>query len=258
MPASADVYFTTDSVAWLWYYDKQGCIQAEGLNFVQDLPSFLVLLYAFQRMTLKQWGLNVDLDFRVQAAHQGSLKRNPNNDEVVVPTKWDVTIDSTLLTLDGTRVLHSPFGLIGRGTVTIGAHCPARCDDVVVKIYWPGEVRTNEADIIRGAREQANGEKKITSHLPDVIACRDFQYRTGRVRDALGLEDRERKLSRSRLLRVIVFPFLEPITTLPGKEFIRAWLECVRCECPKVLKLPTFPSMPTDSIRRLHAMEAWL
>jgi hypothetical protein len=63
-----DVHFATDDIVWLWYYDKQGCIQSEGLNFVQDLPSFLVLLYAFQCMTLEQWGLNVDLDVRIQEA----------------------------------------------------------------------------------------------------------------------------------------------------------------------------------------------
>jgi hypothetical protein len=88
-----DVHSTTDNIIWLWYYDKQGCIQSEGLNFVQDLPSFLMLLYMFQHMMLEQWGLNVNLDVQVRKAHEGSLKRGGYNSEVEVPTKWDMMDD---------------------------------------------------------------------------------------------------------------------------------------------------------------------
>jgi len=72
----ADVYFVTDDVVWVWYYDRQGCIQSEGINFFNDLPSFLVLLYALQRLELEQWGLNPSLDDRVRRAHFGALDRN--------------------------------------------------------------------------------------------------------------------------------------------------------------------------------------
>jgi len=58
-----------DNVIWAWWYDRQGCIQVEGFNFLQDLPTFFVLLYALQRLKLDQWGLNANLDGRVRTAH---------------------------------------------------------------------------------------------------------------------------------------------------------------------------------------------
>jgi hypothetical protein len=38
-----------DDVASVWRYEREGAIQSCGINFVQDLPYFLVLLLAFQR-----------------------------------------------------------------------------------------------------------------------------------------------------------------------------------------------------------------
>jgi len=45
-----------DDVIWIWFYDHLGIIGGEGINFVQDLPRFMVLLYALQRFRMKEWG----------------------------------------------------------------------------------------------------------------------------------------------------------------------------------------------------------
>ncbi|KAF9225596.1 hypothetical protein BS17DRAFT_765428 [Gyrodon lividus] len=47
-----------NDVIWIWYYDRQGIINAGGINFIQDLPRYLVLLYALQRLQLCDWGRN--------------------------------------------------------------------------------------------------------------------------------------------------------------------------------------------------------
>jgi hypothetical protein len=47
---------TLDDVIWIWFYDHLGIIGGEGINFVQDLPRFMVLLYALQRFRMKEWG----------------------------------------------------------------------------------------------------------------------------------------------------------------------------------------------------------
>ena len=64
-----DIDFVADNVIWAWWYDREGCIQAEGFDFLQDLPTFFVLLYALQRLKLDQWGLNANLDGRVRKVH---------------------------------------------------------------------------------------------------------------------------------------------------------------------------------------------
>ena len=38
----------TDMVMYNWWYDRHGAIQTSGLNFVKDLPRFLILLFACQ------------------------------------------------------------------------------------------------------------------------------------------------------------------------------------------------------------------
>jgi hypothetical protein len=42
---------------YVWWYDRKGAIQSSGINLVQDLPYFLVLLVAFQQFTLEDWGV---------------------------------------------------------------------------------------------------------------------------------------------------------------------------------------------------------
>ena len=115
-----DVDFIADDVVWVWYYDRQGCIQSEGINFLKDLPSFLVLLYALQRLKLDQWGLNADLDDRVRRAHLGDFDRNFAG-KIAEPTEWSVTVDSKTFKLLPNHILHSALGLIGRGTVIVKA-----------------------------------------------------------------------------------------------------------------------------------------
>src|SRR5688572_25365216 len=47
----------SDSRLWIWYYDRQGVLLSEGIDFLQDFPRFLVLLLAFQRFELQDWGV---------------------------------------------------------------------------------------------------------------------------------------------------------------------------------------------------------
>ncbi|KAF8877420.1 hypothetical protein BD779DRAFT_1677315 [Infundibulicybe gibba] len=42
-----------DDVAYVWYYDDRNTVQSFGINFLHDLPYFLVLLLAFQRFSLR-------------------------------------------------------------------------------------------------------------------------------------------------------------------------------------------------------------
>jgi hypothetical protein len=49
-----------------WWYDNEGAIQSHGINFVQNLPHFLVLLLCFERFTLKDWGVIPDFKFTRQ------------------------------------------------------------------------------------------------------------------------------------------------------------------------------------------------
>ncbi|ETW83588.1 hypothetical protein HETIRDRAFT_170042 [Heterobasidion irregulare TC 32-1] len=51
-----------DDVATIWWYDRQGIIRSQAMNFIQDLPRFSVLLLTFQRFTLEDWGIDAVLN----------------------------------------------------------------------------------------------------------------------------------------------------------------------------------------------------
>ena len=225
-----DVDFVADDVVWVWYYDRQGCIQSEGINFLKDLPSFFVLLYALQRLKLEQWGLNAALDDRVCRAHLGNFDRSITG-QILEPTEWPVTVDSKPFRLLPNHILHSALGIVGRGTVTVKAKSNDDVPrDLAIKIYWPENLRVNEATVISNAIKNGGDDPDIKNHLPTVLATQDLEYRTGAVRDALHIEGGSSS-PHSRVLRLVVVTFLQPITDAPGVLFIRAWLQCVRCEC---------------------------
>ncbi|KAF9245423.1 hypothetical protein BU15DRAFT_71175 [Melanogaster broomeanus] len=90
----------------LWYHDHRP-ISAGGSNSIQDLPCFLVLLYALQRFELEDWGRNT------------AFKPRLMGDNVKFHT---VEVDGKELTLvDEERVTR--FGLAGRGTDVTGITC---------------------------------------------------------------------------------------------------------------------------------------
>ena len=213
-----------DDVVWIWYYDRQGCIQSEGINFVQDLPTFLVLLVAFQRFTLDDWGFNTELN-DIVAWHCSAKGRSDEG-----PKRLLVVIEDNMIELDGT-VIHSTYGIRGRGTGVFRGTMRDKTKSgekkaVVLKVYSPEVSRLNEVDIIKLARERAGGKTSITNHLPEVHCSKDDKYTTGAIREALGIASE----SQARVPRYMVSALLEPITVLAGRGFVQAWFECVRCK----------------------------
>jgi hypothetical protein len=219
----ADVHFVTDANIWILYADRQGCIQSHGFNFIQDLPTFFTLLLALQRLDLTRWGLNPDLDARVRLAHQGLL--DPNNEEgrTREPNEWKVKLNGVPVMLNRKK-WHSTLTMTGRGTV-IAAGTNNAGQLLAVKMYWPEAHRTKEYMLIHDARAAGRGDSDITNHLPTVFTWQDFED-TSPIRHAIGLE-----VGNPRRLRVIALTYLNPITTLSKAEFVRAWLDCVRCGC---------------------------
>jgi len=196
-----------------------------------------VLLFALQRLQLEQWGLSPCLDGRVRMSPQEMPIRESDIKDLLC---WPVTIGSKELTLYNERKLHAASPFTGKGTMTVLAapttagpeyttagNKPERFS---IKIYWPEEALQSERELLDNAWKAAGNDTDITNHLPIVVSQQDYAYTTGAVRRALGLGDSEAGHPPSRVLRAVVFADLEPITQLTGKDFVRAWLQCVRCE----------------------------
>ena len=122
------------------YYDRQGIIQVDGISFIDDLPRFLVLLFAFQRFNLKDWGVIPQLNPDAVVAH------TPNATEILVIADLEKAYVDPKSNIDGIKldlndiVFNEPHSLAGRATTVIGgkADRDGQPDlQMVCKIYHP-------------------------------------------------------------------------------------------------------------------------
>jgi hypothetical protein len=225
---------------WIWWYDRQGCIQSEGIDFVRDLPSFFLLLFAFQRFTLDDWGFKSNVDKQLCVIH--NTAKDTDGNLIEPKDEIDLEVGSETVKLKLNQILHSGYTLFGRASKTLVASSDSN-PRLVAKISWPEISRENEAIIINEARDKAKGNRHVLEHLPTVICSDDIEGSdTGRIRTNLGLDITGSGWgSGPRKLRIIVFQRLGDILSLKGEKFVQAWLECVRCEPIRLLQTTCFP-----------------
>ncbi|KAG2341852.1 hypothetical protein BDR05DRAFT_1060717 [Suillus weaverae] len=212
-----------DDVMWIWYYDRQGTIQSSGINFIQDLPRFMVLLYALQRFKLEDWGRNKDfLPVQVEGKQCHEFK---------IMDEELGELDLLLHTSHDERVTH--YGLQGRATNVVPVTSEALAkkytniqDGMVAKIFW-GEVnRTSEPEILDKVKEIAKVHATVKDHVPELLWHHTFTNDTSTIREALGVPD---PIMGSRVLYILVFRKLHPITKLQDKELFDVWVQCILC-----------------------------
>ncbi|KAG2032582.1 hypothetical protein BDR03DRAFT_926566 [Suillus americanus] len=212
-----------DDVMWIWYYDRQGIIQCSGINFIQDLPRFMVLLYALQRFDLHGWGRNKDfLPVQVEGKQCHEFKIND---------KELGEVDLLLHTSHDERVTH--YGLQGRATNVVPVTSEALAkkydnfqDGMVAKIFWGEASRTSEPEILDKVEEIAKVHPTVQGHIPKLLWHHTFTNPTSAIREALGVPEPTKG---SRVLYILVFPKLRPITKLHGTELFDVWYQCILC-----------------------------
>ncbi|KAG2114188.1 uncharacterized protein F5147DRAFT_607426 [Suillus discolor] len=212
-----------DDVVWVWYYDRQGTIQSSGINFIQDLPRFMVLLYALQRFELHDWGRNKDfLPVQVEGKQCYEFKIK---DETLGE------VDLLLHTSHDDRVTH--YGLQGRATNVMPVTSEALAkkydnlpDGMVAKVFWGEANRTSEPEILKRVEEIAEAHDTVKNHIPELLWHHTFTNPTSAIREALGVPE---PTTGSRVLYILVFRKLHPITKLHGKELFSVWQQCIIC-----------------------------
>ncbi|KAG2352680.1 hypothetical protein BDR07DRAFT_1615549 [Suillus spraguei] len=212
-----------DDVIWIWYYDRQGTIQSSGINFIQDLPRFMVLLYALQRFELHDWGRNEDflpLEVEGKQCHEFKIKDEELGE-----------VDLLLHTSHDERVTH--YGLQGRATNVIPVTSDALTkkygnfqDGMMAKIFWGEANRTSEPEILKRVEEIAEAHDTVKDHIPKLLWHHTFTNSTSAIREALGVAE---PTTGSRVLYILVFCKLHPITALHGKELFDVWYQCILC-----------------------------
>ncbi|KAG1730207.1 hypothetical protein EDB19DRAFT_2011946 [Suillus lakei] len=207
-------FIVNNDYIYVWFFDRKNVIQSTAINFVQDLPRLLVLLLIMQRMRYDQWGLNPV--FEPEPGFSG---------EVMVE---DTQIDLELDLKSAECITH--FGIRGRATTVFPVKSKAlsglrrdpsflnESPELVAKLFWPEETRQSEPDILD------------EGHVPELVWFYKFKgTSTSRIRIALGLKDAKQAKQGNRVMYILVFRKLIPITTLSGKEFLAAWWQIVKC-----------------------------
>ncbi|KAG2086285.1 hypothetical protein BD769DRAFT_1396922 [Suillus cothurnatus] len=196
-----------DNTIYTWWFNHQHTIQCAGINFIQDLPHFVVLLLIMQRMGYKQWGLHPLFEPTPGYAGEIIVEYEENNDkdnrdkEGKQKKSEKKRVDLTFDLKSDDHTTH--FGLRGHATTMFPVESKAlsalprrshflnESTEFIAKLFWPEEAH----------------QKMVWFHKFEGTS-------TAVIRKALGIDDMG-----SRVLYIIVFRKLEPITTLSGDEF---------------------------------------
>lgn len=217
----------------MWWYDRQGAIQSQGINFITNLPHFLILLLAFQRFSPENWGLSSSLNADIISLHSRCGTGQDQEPLYKMPTTFECHLED-IISVDMSILFAHRFGMVGRATSVFKCISKVKSPGValVAKISWPEASRDNEASIIREAHRLGLGLKEITEHIPSLVHLQErtfHKHNTMNIRTALKVEWKGRETG-GRVLRMLVNEELQPITRLEGEEFMHGWFQIVRCE----------------------------
>ncbi|KAG2749476.1 hypothetical protein P692DRAFT_20832739 [Suillus brevipes Sb2] len=182
----------------------------------------MVLLYALQRFKLHHWGRNF-LPVQVEGKQCHEFK---------IEDKDLGTVDLLLHTSHEERVTH--YGLQGRATNVVPVTSKALAkkypdiqDEMVAKIYLGDEAdHTSEPQILEKVEEIANEHESVKGHIPELLWHHTFTNPTSAFREALGVPE---PTTGSRVLYMLVFRKLNPITELHSQQLFDVLYQCILC-----------------------------
>ena len=219
----------TDERVHIWYYDRQGGIQSHGLNIINNLPHFFVLLLALQRLDMAGWGfapnLSVDTDDHSFVQLEVTLHRPAANLEAPIQQS------AAIVKFTHNQVLRAYWGLVGRATTVYEcdlADYPPK--QQVVKLSWPEVSRTPEPDVLKELGEIPDEEVK--GHIPALLASdTPTMMDTGLIRKRLGTVPQLHFPSPRgpRRLVITVSPKLRPVWDLTADGFFNVWTQTLFC-----------------------------
>ncbi|KAG2051445.1 hypothetical protein BDR06DRAFT_958977 [Suillus hirtellus] len=96
----------------------------------------------------------------------------------------------------------------------------------VAKIFWGEADRTSEPKILDKVEKIAKVHPTVEGHIPELFWYHAFTNLACAIRETLGVP--ESSMS-SRMLYILVFRWLYPITKLHGKDLFDVWRQCILC-----------------------------
>ncbi|KAG2137854.1 uncharacterized protein EDB93DRAFT_1090936 [Suillus bovinus] len=97
---------------------------------------------------------------------------------------------------------------------------------MVAKFFLGEANRTSEPKILDKVKEIAKVHDTVKDHIPELLWHHTFTNPTSAIREALGVPE---PTTGSRVLYILVFRKLHPITKLHGKDLFDVWYQCIQC-----------------------------
>lgn len=210
---------------WLWWFDHEGAIHSHGLNFIRDFHVFVALLAILQWFGPENWGQDTTFRLHGNNTIDIPLLRIPLNNDRTRPT--------INITVDDPSPRHLALNLFTRASCIVPVKCSTNFKDYfgttmgkeyISKISFPNEVRLNEAMLLtyayQIARETNDDSAAIRGHIPTLLVERTWvDPFADLIEGILKIERRESK-KLYRLLCVLLYPVLYPISRLSGLQYI--------------------------------------
>jgi hypothetical protein len=101
-------------------------------------------------------------------------------------------------------------------------------DGMVAKIFWGKASRTSAPKILNKVKKIVKLHDSVKGHIPELLWHCTVTNPTSAIRESLGIPE---PTMGSRVLYILVFHKLYPITELHGKELFDVWYQCILCTC---------------------------
>ncbi|KAJ7833519.1 hypothetical protein B0H14DRAFT_3710545 [Mycena olivaceomarginata] len=223
----------------LLYYDRSLVLKSQPLDFTEDTTSFLAILFGFGNLTPTQWGdpASTLLKAPTVATFSDDYKAMYFGYVLTLSEGWQLQLGN---------VIFRAHGIIGRGTVVVGAKVVASPlpdfvgKRVVVKWSWVATTRKEEGYIVKKAVEYADANRpSMRHHLPNIYHYQELPEQTPQCQKFLLANFKD--AYEERVLRIVVQEELHPITDLTDvTELAEAFKQIFECyhwlyEGPKIM-----------------------
>jgi hypothetical protein len=235
----------------LFWYDSQGCIEADRINIIKELPLLVVMIRIFEDFPLGMWGytpVNVWTEDENKTKVPYSRKENPVGSFQIIGRRT-FTADATKIRIQtATAPTTAPsVRRSGRLNICVQPQPSSSCDEhsedaqsedepsvdiLFLKSAWPETKRRKEPEVIIEAYKRAEEllgteARSVTNHLPVLINSEELAYTSTEI---------IRRLVKStttdgfRVQLWILSKKLQPIHALGPNDFWVAFWHTLRCK----------------------------
>ena len=221
------------SILYITWSDRENVIRSGGIDILDNLPHFLLVLLIIQRFDLARWGFFTAFE----KSQISVITEETWPDALILRANFDVHNCIDIFPLEDP--VYTGVNLVGRSTDLAGARRSTDPttwntqdirdgNDIVVKFSWPRNSRDSEVDFIEEAKKIGESNELVKNHIPTVRGHLDPPFvtcSTRYIREFLGL-----KTDGERVLRVIAFRRLEKIKYLDKEHMLIAYLDAFLCK----------------------------